>query len=224
VKRVFLLVCLSVCLLASTAQAQQPESSARGGDRTVILDISVLEVSAERAEEIEKLVKDKATLDRLIMEGKAQAVAGVQMRARSGKTAAARIGQRVPIQTATVPAINPQPDRQREGAVVSVGIPQISYENTGLNVDATPRVVGGGQVEVILRLEMTGLAKETGSLTPTFVQRTFNNTVSVREGETAVLLGVVQNESLWPSSRVAAQPQGQSRGSFVVLLTARVQD
>jgi hypothetical protein len=47
----------------------------------------------------------------------------------------------------------------------------------------------------------------------------------VSDGETAVLLGVVQNEALWPSTRTTGtQPPGQSRGSFAILLTARVLD
>ena len=73
---------------------------------------------------------------------------------------------------------------------------------------------------------MTGLQKSTGALTPTFIQRTVNDVVRVREGETALLLGMVQNEALWPSfaHRSDAQPSDQSHGSFIVLLSARLID
>jgi len=232
------------CLLAATASAQEAKPVTRPVERTIVLDISMIEVNLNRTQDLESLAKDKARLDSLIAEGKARPVASLQMRTRSGEAASARVGQRVPIQTGTLPINNAPADRQRRivgqqpgadsGDVIvantsgysGAGIPQIQYENTGLNVDASPSIVAGDQVEVRFKIEMTGLDRSTGNFTPTFFQRTVNDIVRVREGQTTLLLGLVQHDALWP---VTAQPSrtqasDQPRGSFIVLLTARVLD
>jgi type II secretory pathway component GspD/PulD (secretin) len=110
------------------------------------------------------------------------------------------------------------------GVFPGAGIPQIQYENTGLNVDALPSIVANGEIEVRLKIEMTGLDRSTGNLTPTFIQRNVSDIVRVKRGETALLMGLVQHEALWPSQSSRAQGTDQSRGSFIVLLTARVVD
>jgi hypothetical protein len=215
-----------VCLLATAVSAQETKPVTRPVERTIVLDISMVEVNLSRTEDLEKIAKDKASLVALIAEGKARPVASLQMRTRSSEQATARIGQRVPVQTATLPAYNAPADRQRRtsglqpgtdsnevmvtntGAFPGAGTPQIQYENTGLNIDASPIIVAEGEVEIRLKIEMTGLDRTTGNFTPTFIQRT------------------VSDETLWPSPTTSprAQPADQSRGSFVVLLTARVLD
>lgn len=232
--RVYAALTLLVCLLAQTAAAQEPKP-----DRTVILDISIIEMSAARAEDIEAIAKDKQRLTTLINEGKARQVASLQMRTRSGENAGAQIGQRVPIQTATLPAVSVASDRQRNRAdqpganpndpttssIVGVGIPQIQYENIGLNVQANPRIVVNDQIEVRLRIEQTGIERSTGTLTPTFVQRTLQDFSRVRAGETTLLFGVVQHQSSMPGTpQPAARSTDLPGGSFIVLLTARIVD
>lgn len=232
------------CLLAATASAQEAKPVTRPAERTIVLDISMIEVNLNRTQDLESLAKDKARLDSLISEGKARPVASLQMRTRSGEAASARVGQRVPIQTGTVPTYTAPGDRQRRivgqqtgadsGDVIvantsgafAAGIPQIQYENTGLNVDASPSIVAGDQIEIRFKIEMTGLDKSTGNFTPTFFQRTVNDIVRVHEGQTTLLLGLVQHEALWPATSQPSRTQtsDQSRGSFIVLVTARVLD
>jgi hypothetical protein len=232
--RIYAALTLLVCLLAQTAAAQEPKP-----DRTVILDISIIELTAVRSEDIEAIAKDKQRLNSLINEGKARQVASLQMRSRSGENASAQIGQRVPIQTATLPAVGVAADRQRNradqpganpndpttAAIAGVGIPQIQYENIGLNVQAKPRIVANDQVEVQLRIEQTGIERSTGTLTPTFIQRTLQDFSRVRSGETTLLFGVVQHPSSLPGTpQPAARTADLPGGSFVVLLTARIVD
>jgi len=202
----------------------------------------MVEVNLNRTEDLERIANDKGRLDNLIAEGKARPVASLQMRTRSREQASARIGQRVPIQTSTLPSFGAPADRQRRivgqtntgdandallassGVYAAAGIPQIQYENTGLNVDALPSIVANDQVEVRLKIEMTGLDRSTGNFTPTFIQRTISDIVKVRLGETALVMGLVQHDALWPSQSSRTQAADQSRGSFVILLTARVLD
>ena len=219
--RVYAALVVLVCLLAGTAAAQEPRI-----DRTVILDISIIEMTAARAEDMEAIAKDKQRLNSLINEGKARRVADLQMRSRSNETATAHIGQRVPVQTATLPAFNrSRGDSNESGAVVGTGIPQIEYHQIGLSVTATPRIAASDQVDIRLRIDQTGIERSTGTLTPTFIQRTLQDHVRVRAGEATLLFGFVQNQSIWLGTPPPSPgPANQSAGSFVVLMTARVID
>jgi type II secretory pathway component HofQ len=219
--RVYAALMVFVCLLAQNAAAQEPRP-----DRTVILDISIIEITAARAEDMETIVRDRLRLSSLINEGKAKTVASVQMRARAGESASAQIGHRVPIQTASLPALGrSRADSSRadssDASGAGVAVPQVQYENIGLNVVASPRVVAGEQVEVRLKVEQTAIERSTGTLTPTFIQRSFNDYVKVRTGEPALLLGVVQNQS---GLMGTARQSDTTVGSFAVLMTARVLD
>jgi hypothetical protein len=218
--KVYAALMVFVCLLGQTAAAQEPKI-----DRTVILDISIIEITAARAEDIEAMTRDKQRLNSLIAEGKARHVASLQMRSRSNESATAQMGQRVPIQTATLPALNRSRSDSQDQNVAAAGVPQISYENIGLVVAATPRIVSSDQVEVRLKIEQTGIERSTGALTPTFIHRNLQDNSRVRAGETSLLFGVVQNQAVWLGAPPAsAQSTDKTSGSFAVLLTARIVD
>lgn len=233
------LIAIALSMMASPVSAQESKSATRPAERTIILDIQMVEVNLTRTQDMERIAKQEDRLNESIAAGKARLIASLQIRARSGEQSAVRIGQRVPVQTGTLPAVAIPSDRQRRArnqqtasdsagvtdAFGALGIPQIQYENTGIVVNALPRLVGE-LIEVKLNFEMTGLQNSTGSLTPTFIQRTVNEVARLRDGETALLLGILQHETL--SSSFAQPPAGQasnqSRGSFVVLLSARLID
>lgn len=217
-KRMLLVMTAVVCLCA-TASAQDQRPTTQSAERTVIMDISVVEVKADRIDELERIVREKGRLDSMIEQGIARPTASLQLRARSGQEASTRVGQRVPIQAAALPA-----QRGDQAHIVGAAIPTVQYENTGIVVNALPKILSGGQIEVSLRLELTALDQSTGSLTPTFLQRSLNDLVRVREGETAILLAVVQHAPLWPSAPQGSQVKDQPRGSFVVLMTAKLID
>ena len=216
--RIYSIAIVVVCLLTSPALAQEPKLPA---GRTVVLDLSVIEINRNQLGEVERLIKEKSKLDKLIADGKAWPVVNVQLRARSGENASARIGQRVPVQVQTTRPVTTQ------GIAPAQGIPQIQYENTGLSVDAQPTVIDNDKVMVKLKIDLSGLVKTANLLEPAFAQRSFNDTVQVRANEMALLLGIVQHEFLWnTSSQTNKQPPDpdQSHGSFVVLLSVRLLD
>src|SRR6476619_2625360 len=97
-----------VLLSAVVTAAQDSKQTSQTPARSVVLDIDVLDVNLDQRGEIERTVKDKRSLDRLIAEGKARPIAGIQVRARTGEQASARMGQRVPIQASTTAQGTPQ--------------------------------------------------------------------------------------------------------------------
>jgi hypothetical protein len=197
-----------VFLSALSAAAQEPKQTSQA-PRTVVLEIDVIDVSLDQRGEIEKIIKDKRSLDRLIAEGKARPTAGIQVRARSGEQASARMGQRVPVQASTT----------------AQGTPQLQYENTGLNVDFEPRILEGDRVAIRLKIEITAVVRNENILAPTFVQRSVSDVVNVRPGEPALLVSVTQYEGLLPAlPTTRSKPGDQAGGNFVIVLTARLSD
>src|SRR5712671_2434641 len=76
-----------VFLLTLTAAAQEPKQTPQASARTVVLDIDIIDLNPEQRGEFEKIIRDKRAVDRLISDGKARPIAGIQVRARSGQPA-----------------------------------------------------------------------------------------------------------------------------------------
>jgi len=198
-----------VFFLTVAASAQEPKQTSQSPARTVVIDIDVIDVNLDQRSEIEKIINDKRSLERLVVDGKARPIAGIQVRARSGEQATARIGQRVPVQASTT----------------TQGTAQIQYENTGLNVDVQPRILESRRLEIKLHLELTAVVRNENPLAPTFVQRAISDVVSVLAGEPVLLLNVTQHEGLLPPApNTRSRPGAQVGGDFVVVLNARILD
>jgi general secretion pathway protein D len=141
--------------------------------------------------------------------GKARLLASTQVHVLDNEANAVRIGQRVPIQTASLPSYgNPSNQSLKQAANQSgvsqsdinfglgnafgVGIPQIQYENVGLNLDITPNVFED-DVQMKMKIETTSVDSSTGKFTPTFNQRTMTSVARVKDGQTTMVAGVSQN-------------------------------
>ena len=220
-RAVVLYVCVIVFLAPPTRSQELSATSIKG----IVLEMSIIEMTGALADAVENLEKPKAQLGRLMNDGKARLLTNLQVRTRPGESFNARIGQRVPIQTATLPAFRAN-DRTREPGqpqTASVAFPQIAYENTGLIVEGTLTATRDGLVDIKLNLEVTGLDRSTGSLTPTFTQRTLRGVVRMKISDAAVLMGLTQPDEP-PSLSDIANGTGStrlSRGSFMVLLTTK---
>src|SRR5262249_57746344 len=105
--------------------------------------------------------------------GKAKVVGWSQVDVRDGEHLTMRLGQRVPIQTASYPfvgnPVNPNvtpngtpnapgssnnPANNFVNNAFGFGIPQIQYENVGLNIDMTP-VVTSDEVQMKMKIDST---------------------------------------------------------------------
>lgn len=213
-------VCIIVCIPHSTRSQIQPATT-----QGIVLELSIIEMGGSLAEAVGNLENTRDQVGRLVHEGKARLITNLQVRTRPGESFKARIGQRVPIQTATLPIFRAS-DRMREPAqpqTVSFGIPQITYENTGLIVEGSLVAASDGLVDIRLNLEVIGLDRSTGSLTPTLTQRTLTDVVRMKTSETAVLMGLTQPEPEPASLADIASGAGATRGSrnFIVLLTTK---
>jgi hypothetical protein len=215
-------VALFVCLIVSIT------ASAQNQGQSVVLEINIVETTGVQHNDIEKIEAGKDQLNRLIGEGKARLIATLQVRTRTGESFSARLGERIPVQTATLPALRTT-DRTSRGAPeplqsqgASVGVPQIAYENTGLIVEGVSTAAGDGLLDIRLKIEMTGFDRSTGRLTPTFTQRTFNDVVRMKEGATAMLMGVIQPAGRSLSlEQIASGAANPASDGFVVLLTTK---
>src|SRR5262249_27483984 len=69
------------------------------------------------------------------------------------------------------------------------GIPQIQYENVGLNIDLTPNVYED-EVQMKMKISTTSVDSSTGILTPTFNQRTLASVARVKDGQPTSIAGV----------------------------------
>ena len=121
-------------------------------------------------------------------------IASTQVHAFNGEESKARIGQRVPVQTAQaypfgVQTGTPQPG---QGAFPTGGFPVINYEPTGLTLTFTPQVFPNLDVQVKMNIESKDvLGGET--LTPTFTERTITGTARVQNTRTMLLASVSQD-------------------------------
>lgn len=139
--------------------------------------------------------------------GKAKLLASTQVHVLDNEANAVRIGQRVPIQTASLPSYSPVSNTNNTGKgnnlnqsdlslglnnAFGYGVPQIQYENVGLNIDITPNVYED-DVQMKMKIETTSVDSSTGKLTPSFNQRTMTSVARVKDGQTTLVAGVSQN-------------------------------
>ena len=124
----------------------------------------------------------------------AKLLASTQVHAFNNEESTARIGQRVPVQTAqaypfgvqTGTTTNPQT------GFPSGGFPVINYEPTGLTLNFTPQVFPNLDVQVKMKIEEKDVIGPN-TLTPTFTERTITGTARVQNNRTMMLASVTTN-------------------------------
>ena len=121
-------------------------------------------------------------------------VASTQVHAFNGEESTARIGQRVPVQTAQAYPFGVQTGTPTPGLgnpFPSGGFPVINYEPTGLTLKFTPQVFPNLDVQVKMNIEQKDVLAANGSeLTPTFTERTMTGTARVQNNRTMMLASV----------------------------------
>ncbi|HEX6718489.1 MAG TPA: secretin N-terminal domain-containing protein [Pyrinomonadaceae bacterium] len=121
-------------------------------------------------------------------------IASTQVHAFNGEESTARIGQRVPVQTAQAYPFGVQTGTPatNQGLFPSGGFPVINYEPTGLTLKFTPQVFPNLDVQVKMNIESKDVLG-ANSLTPTFTERTITGTARVQNNRTMMLASVSQD-------------------------------
>jgi general secretion pathway protein D len=119
-------------------------------------------------------------------------VASTQVHAFNGEESTARIGQRVPVQTAQAYPFGVQTGTPQQGLgnpFPSGGFPVINYEPTGLTLKFTPQVFPNLDVQVKMNIEQKDVLGAS-TLTPTFTERTMTGTARVQNNRTMMLASI----------------------------------
>ncbi len=120
-------------------------------------------------------------------------IASTQVHAFNGEESTARIGQRVPVQTAQAYPFGVQTGQPQTGSTFpSGGFPVINYEPTGLTLKFTPQVFPNQDVQVKMSIESKDVLGAS-TLTPTFTERTITGTARVQNNKTMMLASVAQD-------------------------------
>lgn len=121
-------------------------------------------------------------------------LASTQVHAFNGEESTARIGQRVPVQTAQAYPFGVQTGTTTspQTGFPSGGFPVINYEPTGLTLSFTPQVFPNLDVQVKMKIESKDVSGAS-TLTPTFTERTLTGTARVQNNRTMLLASVSQD-------------------------------
>jgi len=118
-------------------------------------------------------------------------LASTQIHAFNNEESTARIGQRVPVQTAQAYPFGVQTgtNPSNPNGFPTGGFPVINYEPTGLTLKFTPIVFPNLDVQVKMNIESKDVT-DANTLTPTFTERTITGTARVQNNRTMMLASV----------------------------------
>src|ERR1051325_8994038 len=123
--------------------------------------------------------------------GESQTLANPELRISEGEKATLHIGQRVPVPVSTFNSIGV--GTTAAGAVSPVTSYQ--YQDVGIKVAVEPRVHPNREVTLKLTVEVSDLGPDkdvAGQKLTSFVPRTIEDTIRLKDGETNVLAGLIQ--------------------------------
>lgn len=121
----------------------------------------------------------------------AKILASTQIHAFNNEDSSARIGQRVPVRTATISNgfNNPQNPGGGGGGFLS---DVINYEQVGLTLKFKPIVFPNQDVQVAMEIESKDVAAGGTANNPVFTERTIKGTARVQNNKTLLLASVAQ--------------------------------
>lgn len=131
-----------------------------------------------------------ATLIALQRKNNTKLLASTQIHAFNNEDSSARIGQRVPVQTASVIPFNN--GTGTGGTGVGGGFPVINYEQTGLTLKFKPIVFPNQDVQVAMEIESKDVIAGGTQNNPIFSERTIKGTARIQNNKTLLLASVAQ--------------------------------
>ena len=114
-------------------------------------------------------------------------LANPQLRTTDGATATAKFGDQVPVPVTTFAPI-------ATGGTPQQPITSYNYQNIGVNIDITPRTHHDDDVSLNLKVSITNISGTGFGGLPTFGNREINTVITLRDGETNMLAGLIRDD------------------------------
>jgi general secretion pathway protein D len=114
-------------------------------------------------------------------------LANPQLRTTDGTPAQARFGEQVPVPVTTFAPL-------ATGGTAQQPITSFNYQNIGVNIDITPRTHHDDDVSLNLKIAVTNISGTGFGGLPTFGNREINTIITLRDGETNMLAGLIRDE------------------------------
>src|ERR1041384_6994906 len=141
------------------------------------------------------LIMPSSVLTAFQSKNNSKLLASTQIHAFNNEESTARIGQRVPVQTAQAYPFGIQtgtPNTTTGNPFPTGGFPVINYEPTGLTLNFTPIVFPNLDVQVKMKISSKDVSG-ANTLTPTFTERELTGTARVQNNRTMMLASVSQD-------------------------------
>jgi general secretion pathway protein D len=119
-------------------------------------------------------------------------IASTQIHAFNNEDSSARIGRRVPVQSAQLLGYNNPGGNNQNNFQNNQAASVITYEQVGLTLKFKPIVFPNQDVQVAMEIESRDVGN-LASLTPIFTERTIKGTARVQNNKTLLLASVAQN-------------------------------
>ncbi|HZH34933.1 MAG TPA: secretin N-terminal domain-containing protein [Pyrinomonadaceae bacterium] len=140
------------------------------------------------------IILPPATIQAFQRKDNTRLLASTQVHAFNNEESQARIGQRVPVQTAQLLGYGNNPGTGQPGGInnnFNNAASVINYEQVGLTLKFTPIVFPNQDVQVKMSIESKDVLNET--LTPTFTERSISGTARIQNNRTMLLASVAQD-------------------------------
>ncbi len=165
-----------------------------------------------------------AVLNALARDSKLNVISSPSLMVLDNRTARITVGDQVPVKSQTATT---------EGGVI---IESIQFKDTGVQLEVTPRINSGGLITMEIRQDVTDVgAVEDATGQRSFRQRNIQSTISIQNGDTIMLGGLItenatDSESGVPGLRdiplfgalFGRTSESNRRTELVVLITPRV--
>jgi general secretion pathway protein D len=148
-----------------------------------------------------------ATVTALLSTNNTRILQNPEIRAVDGQKATLKIGDRVPIATGSFQAgVGAGLGTAGAGVVSPLVNTQFQYQDVGVNIDITPRILPDRDVAMHIKIEVSAVTSNVnigGINQPVISQRVVEHDVRLRDGEVNVLGGLIQRTdttsvSGWP--------------------------
>ena len=116
-----------------------------------------------------------------------RALANPQLRTSDGTPAQAKFGEQVPVPVTTFAPFS-------TGGQPQQPITSYNYQNIGVNIDITPRTHHDDDVTLAIKVAVTSISGTGFGGLPTFGNREINTVISLRDGETNMLAGLIRED------------------------------